>query len=106
MAWVYVLIAGIFEIVWATGLKFTNGFTKLVPTVITLIAMAISFYYLALATKTLPIGTSYAVWTGIGAVGTVIIGMLIFNESTGLPRLFFLSLIIIGIIGLKFSSSN
>lgn len=106
MAWVYLLIAGIFEIVWATGLKFSNGFTKLVPTLITLIAMAVSFYYLALATKTLPIGTGYAVWTGIGAVGTVIIGMLIFNESTALPRLLFLSLIIIGIIGLKFSSSN
>ncbi|MDA8228285.1 MAG: quaternary ammonium compound efflux SMR transporter SugE [Desulfitobacterium hafniense] len=106
MAWFYLLIAGVFEIVWATGLKLTSGFTKLIPSIVTVMAMMISFYFLALATKTLPIGTSYAVWTGIGVIGTVILGIVLFNESRELPRLFFLSLIVIGIIGLKFSSSN
>ncbi len=105
MAWIYLIIAGFFEIVWAIGLKYTHGFTKLFPSVVTIIGMIISFYYLALATKTLPIGTGYAVWTGIGAVGTVILGIFLFNESRDISRLFFLLLIVIGIIGLKFSSS-
>lgn len=105
MAWIYLIIAGCFEVIWAIGLKYTQGFTKFFPSLVTIIGMIISFYYLALATKTLPIGTGYAIWTGIGAVGTVILGIFLFNESRDLSRLFFLLLIIIGIIGLKFSSS-
>ena len=104
MAWLYLLIAGIFEVVWAIGLKYTQGFTRLFPSIITLIGMVISFYFLAQATKTLPIGTAYAVWTGIGAVGSVILGILLFNEPYNLYRVVFLFFIIIGIIGLKFTA--
>lgn len=103
MSWIYLIIAGLFEVVWAIGLKYTVGFTKLIPSMVTVIGMIISFYFLALATKTLPIGTAYAVWTGIGAVGTVILGMILFNEPKALTRLLFLGLIIIGIVGLKFA---
>lgn len=106
MAWIYLIIAGVFEIVWAISLKYSEGFTKLFPSIITGIGMVISFYFLSLALKTLPIGTSYAVWTGIGAVGTVIFGMIFFNEPRDFSRIFFLSLIIIGIIGLNFVSTN
>ncbi|MCW2279500.1 quaternary ammonium compound efflux SMR transporter SugE [Heliophilum fasciatum] len=103
MAWIYLLIAGIFEIVWAIGLKYTEGFTKLIPSLLTGAGMIASFYFLALATKTLPIGTAYAVWTGIGAVGAVILGIVLFDEPRNLARLFFLGLILMGIIGLKSS---
>ena len=104
MAWIYLLIAGMFEVVWAIGLKYTQGFTRLFPSIITFIGMVISFYFLAQATKTLPIGTAYAVWTGIGAVGSVILGILLFNEPYNLYRVVFLLLIIIGITGLKFTA--
>ena len=104
MAWIYLFIAGVFEVVWAIGLKYTQGFTRLFPSMITLVGMVISFYFLAQATKTLPIGTAYAVWTGIGAVGSVILGILLFNEPYNLYRFVFLLLIIIGIIGLKFTA--
>lgn len=104
MAWIYLLIAGIFEVAWAIGLKFTHGFTRIVPSILTIIGMIISFYFLSLATKTLPIGTSYAVWTGIGALGTVIIGMILFNEPRDLMRILFLSFILFGIVGLKLTS--
>lgn len=104
MAWVYLFIAGIFEVVWAIGLKYTQGFTRLLPTIITVIGMVISFYFLSLATKTLPIGTGYAVWTGIGAVGSVILGIILFNEPYNLFRVLFLIFIIIGILGLKFTA--
>lgn len=106
MAWIYLIIAGVFEIVWAISLKYSEGFTKLFPSIITGIGMVISFYFLSLALKTLPIGTSYAVWTGIGAVGTVIFGMIFFNEPRDFLRIFFLSLIVVGIVGLNFVSTN
>lgn len=105
MNWLYLVIAGIFEVVWAIGLKFSHGFTKLYPSIITIIGMIISFYLLALATKTLPIGTAYAIWTGIGALGTVILGIVFFNEPLNIVRLFFVLLILVGIIGLKITSA-
>ena len=104
MAWIYLLIAGVFETVWAMGLKYSAGFTKLVPSLVTVVGMGISVYFLALAAKILPIGTAYAVWTGIGAVGAVILGMVLFNEPRDLARIGFLLLIVVGIVGLKFVS--
>ncbi|SFA54166.1 quaternary ammonium compound-resistance protein SugE [Parageobacillus thermantarcticus] len=106
MAWVYLVIAGIFEVVWAIALKYAMGFTRLVPSVITIGGMIASFYFLSIATKVLPIGTAYAVWTGIGAMGAVIIGMLFLNEPVNVPRIVFLLFILVGIIGLKFTSGQ
>lgn len=106
MAWIYLFIAGIFEIVWAVSLKYTHGFTRLYPSLVTLSGMAVSFYFLSLATKQLPIGTAYAVWTGIGALGTAILGMILFHESHNWLRLLFLCMIFVGITGLKLSSSH
>jgi quaternary ammonium compound-resistance protein SugE len=106
MAWVILVIAGLFEVVWAIGLKYTQGFTKVVPSIITVVGMIISVYLLALASKTLPIGTAYAVWTGIGAVGAVILGIILFNEPRDLLRLAFVGLIILGIIGLRFTGGG
>ncbi|MBC9786665.1 quaternary ammonium compound efflux SMR transporter SugE [Heliobacterium chlorum] len=106
MAWTYLVIAGIFEVVWAIGLKYSQGFTRLYPSLITAAGMAVSFYFLALASKTLPIGTAYAVWTGIGAVGAVILGIVLFQEPRDFPRMVFLAMILIGIIGLKFTSAS
>jgi quaternary ammonium compound-resistance protein SugE len=103
MPWVYLFIAALFEIVWAIGLKYTDGFRKLVPSVITLGAMYASFYCLSIAVKTLPIGTAYAVWTGIGATGTAIFGMILFNESREFLRLASIALILLGVVGLKLS---
>lgn len=105
MAWIYLIIAGIFEVVWAMALKYSNGFTKLFPSLITFGGMAISFYLLALATKTLPMGTAYAVWTGIGAFGAVILGIFLFDEPVNLLRMVFLCFILVGIIGLKFTAA-
>jgi len=104
MSWVYLFIAGLFEIGWAIGLKYTEGFTKLWPSVVTIVGMILSFYFLSVAVKSIPIGTAYAIWTGIGAVGTAILGIILFGESKELMRLFFILLIIIGITGLKFYS--
>jgi quaternary ammonium compound-resistance protein SugE len=104
MAWIYLLGAGLLEIVWAVGLKYTNGFTKLVPSAITISAMVISMYLLALAARALPIGTAYAVWVGIGAVGAAILGIILLNEPATPPRLFFLGLMLISIIGLKLTA--
>lgn len=104
MAWVYLFIAGIAEIGWALGLKYTEGFTKPVPTVLTLGVMAISILFLALAVKQLPLGTAYAIWTGIGTLGTVVLGIWLFNEPSDLLRLLCIGLIIAGIIGLKIVS--
>ena len=104
MPWVYLFIAALFEIVWAIGLKYTDGFRRLVPSVITLAAMYASFYCLSVAVKTLPIGTAYAVWTGIGATGTAIFGMIFFNESRDLLRLASIALILLGVVGLKLST--
>jgi len=104
MSWIYLFIAGLFEIGWAVGLKYTAGFTKLWPSVITIIGMILSFYFLSSAVKSIPIGTAYAVWTGIGAVGTAILGIFLFGESKEFIRLFFILLIVIGIVGLKIFS--
>jgi len=104
MAWIQLFIAGMFEVVWATSLKYADGFTKLVPSIITVAGMLVSFYFLSQATKSLPLGTSYAIWTGIGAVGSVIVGMLLFGEPITLIRIVFLLCIITGIIGLKFTA--
>lgn len=101
LAWSLLVIAGLFEVGWAVGLKYTAGFTRPLASVLTLIAIIISMAMLGLAAKTLPIGTAYAVWTGIGAVGTVILGILLFGDSAGLTRIACLVLIVTGIIGLK-----
>ncbi|HBV67630.1 MAG TPA: quaternary ammonium compound-resistance protein SugE [Clostridiales bacterium] len=106
MAWIYLGIAGVFEIVWSMALKYSHGFTKLTPSLVTLGGMVVSFYFLALATKTLPIGTAYAIWTGIGALGAVILGVFLFNEPLSTLRMVFLCCILVGIIGLKFTSAH
>ena len=104
MAWIYLFVAGLFETAWAIGLKYSAGFTKLGPSVLTIVAMIVSLYLLALALRTLPVGTGYAVWTGIGTVGAAILGILLFNESREIPRIFCILLIVAGIIGLKLTS--
>ena len=104
MAWAYLAIAGVLEIVWAIGLKYTEGFTRLVPSAITIAAMAASVWFLALALRTIPVGTGYAVWTGIGAVGTAILGIVLFSEPANAARLACIGLIIAGILGLKLAS--
>ncbi|MBD0381951.1 DMT family transporter [Paenibacillus sedimenti] len=106
MAWLYLFIAGVFEVVWAIALKFSNGFTRLVPTSITIAGMIVSFYFLAIATKTLPIGTAYAAWTGIGAAGAIIVGTLFLGEPVSLVRILFMILILVGVLGLKFTSGH
>ncbi len=106
MQWVVLFIAGLFEVAWAIGLKYTDGFSKLWPSVFTIVCMIISMGLLAYAVKHLPIGTAYAIWTGIGAVGTAILGIILFNESKELIRIFFILLIVIGIVGLKLFSSQ
>jgi len=104
MAWIYLFIAGLFEIGWAVGLKYTDGFTRLWPSVVTIVTMILSFYFLSSAVKTIPIGTAYAIWTGIGAVGTAFLGIILFYESKEFIRIIFIMLIVIGIVGLKFFS--
>lgn len=106
MAWFYLIIAGIFEVVWATFLKLSQGFCKPGFSAGTIVGMIISFYFLSQATKTLPLGTAYAIWTGIGAVGATIVGVLIFNESMTLARGCFVVLLLVGILGLKFTSPH
>lgn len=101
MAWTLLIIAGLFEVGWAIGLKYTEGFTRLWPSVWTVTAMVISVYLLAAAVRTLPIGTGYAVWTGIGAAGTALLGMLLLNESASAMRIASIGLIVAGIVGLK-----
>jgi quaternary ammonium compound-resistance protein SugE len=101
MPWVLLVVAGIFEIGWAVGLKYTEGFTRLWPTLATLAAMAVSMALLGLAVRTLPIGTAYAIWTGIGSAGTVVLGIVLLGEPATLIRLFCVLLIVVGIIGLK-----
>lgn len=103
--WLSLGVAGAFEIVWAVGLKYTDGFSRLWPSIITLWAMGLSVYFLAQAIKTIPLGTGYAVWTGIGAAGTAILGIILFAESAQPIRLFCIALIIGGIVGLKLTSS-
>ena len=104
MSWVILVTAGLLEVVWAIGLKYTDGFTRLWPTVITVSAMLLSVWLLGIALKSLPVGTAYAVWVGIGAIGTAIFGIILFAESANLGKILSLLLIIAGIIGLKLSS--
>lgn len=101
MYWIILFIAGLFEVGWAIGLKYTEGFSKFWPSVVTVACMIISMAGLAYAVKQLPVGTAYAVWTGIGAVGTAVLGIILFNESKELLRIFFIFLIVVGIVGLK-----
>jgi quaternary ammonium compound-resistance protein SugE len=105
MAWILLAIAGVFEVGWAIGLKYTEGFTRLWPSVGTIAAMALSLFCLGLALRTLPVGTAYAVWTGIGAAGTAILGMILFGESAAAARLVCIGLIVAGIVGLKLFSA-
>ena len=101
MAWFSLFVAGLFEIGWAIGLKYTDGFSKLWPSVWTIVSMIVSLLFLEYALRTLPVGTAYAVWVGIGAVGTAILGMWLFNESRDIARVVCLLLIVAGVIGLK-----
>ncbi len=101
MPWFILFIAGLFEIAWAVGIKYTEGWTRLLPSVLTVIAMVASFFFLSQALKQLPMGTAYAVWTGIGTIGTVVYGIVYFKEPTDIMRMLCIMLIIIGIVGLR-----
>ena len=105
MAWGALVLAGIFEVGWAIGLKYTDGFTRLWPTVGTAVAIAISFGLLGVAVKAIPVGTAYAVWVGIGAVGTAILGIVLLGEPANAGRLVSLGLVVVGIVGLKLTTS-
>lgn len=105
-AWLLLIAAGLLEVVWAIGLKYTEGFSRLVPSVITIAAMIASVWLLAMALKSIPVGTGYAVWTGIGAVGTAILGIILFNEGATAARIVCIGLIVAGIFGLKLASSS
>ena len=106
MAWTYLVVAGLFEIGWAVGLKYTEGFTRLWPSLWTALSMAVSVFLLSKALQEIPVGTGYAVWTGIGAVGTAVLGMVLFGESRELLRVLCILLIISGIVGLRFLSAE
>ena len=106
MAWIYLVIAGLLEVAWAIGLKYTEGWTRLYPSLATAALMVASFYFLSLAVRVLPIGTSYAVWTGIGTVGAAILGILLFGESRDLSKVVCVLLILTGIVGLKLTSAE
>ncbi|HEY5782591.1 MAG TPA: quaternary ammonium compound efflux SMR transporter SugE [Lysobacter sp.] len=104
MAWIILVLAGLFEVGWAIGLKYTEGFTRLWPTVGTVVAMAISLGLLGIAMKSLPVGTAYAIWVGVGAVGTVILGIVLFQEPVNALRMISVGLIIAGLVGLKLAA--
>ncbi len=104
MAWLVLLLAGLFEVGWAIGLKYTDGFTRIVPSVLTVLSMVVSVLLLGLALKTLPVGTGYAVWTGIGTVGTALLGIYLLGEPATATRLACIGLIVAGILGLKLAS--
>lgn len=106
MGWTYLCIAGVFEVVWVISLKYTDGFSRPLPSVVTALAMGVSLYLLSQAVKILPVGTAYAVWTGIGAVGAVVLGMILFAESRDVLRLLCITLILAGIVGLRVASSQ
>ncbi len=106
MGWTYLCIAGVLEVVWVIGLKYTAGFSRLLPSAVTVVALGVSFYFLSRAVKTVPVGTAYAVWTGIGAVGAVILGMVLFAEPRDPMRLLCIGLIVAGIVGLGLASNN
>ena len=106
MVWIILFIAGIFEIAFAVGLKYTDGFTKLWPSVFTTISMIISVLLLSMALRNMPIGTGYSVWTGIGTIGTVVFGIVFFSEPANMLRIIFIVMIIVGIVGLKFAAGD
>lgn len=106
MEWIYLLLAGLLEVGWAVGLKYTDGFSRPLPTAATVVGMIASVFFLALAVQTIPLGTGYAIWTGIGAVGTVLLGIVLFHESAAGPRLVFIAIILLGILGLKMTSGH
>ena len=106
MAWVVLFVAGLFEVGWAIGLKYTEGFIRLWPTVGTLISVVVSMGLLGVALRTLPVGTGYAVWTGIGTVGTAVLGIILFREPATVARLFCIALIVAGIVGLRLASAS
>ena len=106
MEWVCLVVAGLFECGWAIGLKYTDGVSKIVPLVLTIVSMGMSVWLLAVAMKTIPVGTAYAIWTGIGAVGVAVMGMVLFGESRDILRMVCLLLILSGIVGLKLVSSS
>lgn len=106
MKWIYLLIAGVFEITWAITMKMSNGFSVLIPSIITIVGYLASAVFLSMALKGLPIGTAYAIWTGMGIVGTTILGVLLFNEKLSVPQVICVVLIIIGIVGLKLLSKE
>jgi quaternary ammonium compound-resistance protein SugE len=104
MHWLFLVVAGIFEMGWAVSLKYSHGFTRPLPSAVTVVGMIASFYFLSLSLKHLPLGTAYAVWTGIGTVGTLILGTFLFRESISVPQIFCVCLIVAGIVGLKLLS--
>ncbi|CAB3727227.1 MULTISPECIES: quaternary ammonium compound efflux SMR transporter SugE [Achromobacter] len=104
MTWIILVLAGLFEIVWAVGLKYTHGFTRLGPSIVTVGGMLVSFWLLALAMKTLPLGTAYAVWVGIGTIGAFVAGIVLFGESASWLRIASVALIVLGLVGLKLST--
>lgn len=106
MAWLYLFTAGLLEVAWPIGFKYSKGFTRIVPTIPTALALMLSFFLLSKASKTLPIGTAYAVWTGIGVFGTALFGIILFGESYTFLRMVFIFLIFIGIIGLKLTATS
>ncbi|MBB6310130.1 quaternary ammonium compound efflux SMR transporter SugE [Xanthobacter tagetidis] len=101
MAWVYLFVAGLLEVGWAIGMKYSDGFTRLWPSAITVVSIVVSLFLLSLSLKSIPIGTAYAVWAGIGTVGTAIVGIAVFSESTDMLRLASIGLIAVGLVGLK-----
>lgn len=104
MAWILLVIAGLLETGWAIGLKYTDGFTKFWPSVLTVVGIVVSMVLLSIAARTLPIGTAYAVWVGIGAAGAVVLGILLLGEPVNPARMFFLGLLLVSIVGLKFTA--
>lgn len=106
MEWIYLIIAGFFEVGWALGLKYSKGFTEITPSILTVIGMAASFYFLSLSLKSLPLGNAYAIWTGIGTVGTVVLGIILFKEPINIMRVLCIMFIVLGIVGLKLISAE
>ena len=106
MKWLMLIVAGLLEMGWAIGLKYSEGFTKLIPSIFTIVGMIASFYFLSLALKSLPLGTAYAIWTGIGTVGTVTLGIILFKEPIDITRLICIGFIVVGIVGLKVVSPH
>ncbi|MBR1730236.1 MAG: multidrug efflux SMR transporter [Selenomonadaceae bacterium] len=103
-SWIYLFLAGLFEISWAISLKFTEGFSKIFPSVLTVIGMIASFAFLSIALKKLPLSIAYAIWTGIGIAGTSVLGVIIFNETISITKIFFIGLIVVGILGLRLTN--